>query len=86
MLPLPPQVPVVVVGRDRSDTTTTQTPDALRAAIVTSPKSRSPCLHLELLRDLPQKTGIDFYLFLILVLAHVTFLFWRSSTSMLFKS
>jgi hypothetical protein len=49
-----------------------QTPDArLRAAVATPPKFRSPGLHLELLRDPSWKTRIHFYLFPILVLAHV---------------
>ena len=49
-----------------------QTPDArLRAAIAAPPKFRSPGLHLELLRDPSWKTRIHFYLFPILVLAHV---------------
>jgi hypothetical protein len=49
-----------------------QTPDArLRAATATPPKFRSPGLHLELLRDPSWKTRIHFYLFPILVLAHV---------------
>ena len=49
-----------------------QTPDArLRDAIATPPKFRSPGLHLELLRDPSWKSRIHFYLFPILVLAHV---------------
>src|SRR6266849_7703103 len=44
----------------------------LRAAIATPPKFRLPGLHLELLRDPPYKTRIHFYLFPILVLAHVS--------------
>ncbi|KAF8497822.1 hypothetical protein F5888DRAFT_1613094, partial [Russula emetica] len=49
-----------------------QTPDArLRNAIATPPKFRSPGLHLELLRDPSYKTRIHFYLFPILVLAHL---------------
>jgi len=49
-----------------------QTPDArLRDATATPPKFRSPGLHLELLRDPSWKTRIHFYLFPILVLAHV---------------
>jgi hypothetical protein len=49
-----------------------QTPDArLRAAIATPPKFRSPGLHLELLRDPSFKTRLHFYLWPILVLAHV---------------
>ncbi|KAH9953468.1 hypothetical protein BC827DRAFT_134941 [Russula dissimulans] len=49
-----------------------QTPDArLRAAIVAPPKFRSPGLHLELLRDPSWKTRLHFYLFPLLVLAHV---------------
>jgi hypothetical protein len=49
-----------------------QTPDArLRDAIATPPKFRSPGLHLELLRDPFWKSRIHFYLFPIIVLAHV---------------
>jgi hypothetical protein len=49
-----------------------QTPDArLRAAIATPPKFRSPGLHLELLRDPSWKTRFHFYIFPVLVLAHV---------------
>ena len=49
-----------------------QTPDArLRAAIVAPPKFRSPGLHLEFLRDPSWKTRLHFYLFPVLVLAHV---------------
>ena len=49
-----------------------QAPDVrLRAALATPPKFRSPGLHLELLRDPSWKTRIHFYLFPILVLAHV---------------
>ena len=49
-----------------------QTPDArLRAAIATPPKFRSPGLHLELLRDPSFKSRLHFYLWPILVLAHV---------------
>jgi hypothetical protein len=49
-----------------------QTPDArLRAAIAAPPKFRSPGLHLELLRDPSWKTRLHFYLFPLLVLAHV---------------
>jgi hypothetical protein len=51
-----------------------QTPDArLRAAIATQPKFRSPGLHLELLRDLSFKARMHFYLWPILILAHVPF-------------
>jgi hypothetical protein len=60
-----------------------QTPDArLRAAIAAPPKFRSPGLHLELLRDPSWKTRIHFYLFPILVLAHIplqTFLDFNAS-------
>ncbi len=60
-----------------------QTPDArLRAAITAPPKFRSPGLHLELLRDPSWKTRIHFYLFPILVLAHIplqTFLDFNAS-------
>ena len=49
-----------------------QTPDArLRAAFAAPPKFRSPGLHLELLRDPSWKTRLHFYLFPLLVLAHV---------------
>ena len=49
-----------------------QTPDArFRAAVATPLKFRSPGLHLELLRDPSYKTRIHFYLFPIIVLAHV---------------
>ena len=49
-----------------------QTPDArLRVAIATPPKFRSPGLHLELLRDPSFKTRIHFYLWPIIILAHV---------------
>jgi hypothetical protein len=49
-----------------------QTPDArLRAAIAAPPKFRSPGLHLELLRDPSWKTRLHFYLFPVLVFAHV---------------
>ena len=49
-----------------------QTPDArLRAAIAAPPKFRSPGLHLELLRDPSWRTRLHFYLFPVLVLAHV---------------
>ncbi len=63
--------------RDRRTLTnpfsSSQTPDArLRAAITTPPKFRLPGLNLALLRDPPYKTRIHFYLFPILVLAHVS--------------
>ena len=49
-----------------------QTPDArLRAASAAPPKFRSPGLHLELLRDPSWKTRLHFYLFPLLVLAHL---------------
>ena len=49
-----------------------QTPDArLRAATAAPPKFRSPGLHLELLRDPSWKTRLHFYLFPLLVLAHL---------------
>ncbi|KAF8465157.1 hypothetical protein DFH94DRAFT_360910 [Russula ochroleuca] len=49
-----------------------QTPDArLRAAVAAPPKFRSPGLHLELLRDPSWKTRLHFYLFPLLVLAHL---------------
>lgn len=49
-----------------------QTPDArLRAANAAPPKFRSPGLHLELLRDPSWKTRLHFYLFPLLVLAHL---------------
>jgi hypothetical protein len=49
-----------------------QTPDArVRAAIAAPPKFRSPGLHLELLRDPSWMTRLHFYLFPILVFAHV---------------
>ncbi|KAF8497819.1 hypothetical protein F5888DRAFT_1906594 [Russula emetica] len=58
-------------GTDRT-TTTMRTPDArLRADIATPPKFRTPGLHLELPCDPSYKTGIHFYLFPILVLAHL---------------
>ncbi len=60
-----------------------QTPDArLRAAIMAPPKFCSPGLHLELLHDPSWKTHIHFYLFPILVLAHIplqTFLDFNAS-------
>ncbi|KAF8497809.1 hypothetical protein F5888DRAFT_1803273 [Russula emetica] len=66
---IPPRVQVVARAMREP---TTRTPDArLRAAIATPPKFRSPGMHLELLRDLSCKTRIHFYLFPILVLAHV---------------
>ncbi|KAI0299996.1 hypothetical protein B0F90DRAFT_1926006 [Multifurca ochricompacta] len=50
----------------------TRTPDArLRAALVAQPKFRSPGLHLELLRDPSWKTRLHFYLFPIIVFAHI---------------
>jgi hypothetical protein len=49
-----------------------QTPDArLRAAIADPPKFRAPGLHLELLRDPSWKSRLHFYLFPLLVFAHV---------------
>jgi hypothetical protein len=49
-----------------------QTPDArVRAAIAAPPKFRAPGLHLELLRDPSWKTRIHYYLFPLIVLAHV---------------
>ncbi|KAI0251640.1 hypothetical protein BJV78DRAFT_1282308 [Lactifluus subvellereus] len=49
-----------------------QTPDArLRAAIAAPPKFRSPGLHLELLRDPSWKTRLHFYIFPVLVFAHL---------------
>jgi hypothetical protein len=49
-----------------------QTPDArVRAAVAAPPKFRAPGLHLELLRDPSWKTRLHFYLFPLIVLAHV---------------
>jgi hypothetical protein len=49
-----------------------QTPDArLRAAVADPPRFRATGLHLELLRDPSWKTRLHFYIFPLLVFAHV---------------
>ena len=59
-------------GRSPTLFSSSQTPDArLHTAIAAPPKFRSPGLHLELLRDPSWRTRLHFYLFPLLVLAHV---------------
>ena len=59
-------------GRSPTLFSSSQTPDArLRVAIASPPKFRSPGLHLELLRDPSFKTRMHFYLWPIIILAHV---------------
>jgi hypothetical protein len=64
--------PSALAGLSPTLLSSSQTPDArLRAAIAAPPKFRSPGLHLELLRDPSWKTRLHFYLFPLLVLAHL---------------
>jgi hypothetical protein len=61
-----------VIGGLANPFSSSKTPDArLRAAIAVPPKFQSPGLHLELPRDPSGRTCTHFYLFPLVILAHV---------------